>query len=102
MGRFATLNFVFLKQKSMKTAIGQNPSLSGRKVIVLGGSSGLGLATAKAAAAEGANVTIVSGNRQRIDQALTQLQGHGHAEGYAIDLGLEENIKSFLDRKSVV
>ena len=80
----------------MKTTIGQNASIAGKKVIVLGGSSGLGLATAKAAADEGANVTIVSGNRQRIDQALAHLQGH--CEGHAIDLSIEENIKSFFEK----
>ena len=79
----------------MKTPIGQYSSLSGKKVIVLGGSSGLGLATAIAAAAEGANITIVSGNRQRIDQALTQLPGG--SEGHAIDLNITDNIKQFFE-----
>jgi NAD(P)-dependent dehydrogenase (short-subunit alcohol dehydrogenase family) len=69
------------------------PALKGKKVTILGGSSGIGLATAKAAAAEGAQVTIVSGNRQRIDNALKELpQG---AEGHVADLGNEESIKSF-------
>lgn len=69
------------------------PALKGKKVIILGGSSGIGLATAKAAAAEDAQVTIVSGNRQRIDNALKELpQG---TEGHAIDLGSEEQIRRF-------
>ncbi|HEY4286192.1 MAG TPA: hypothetical protein VGN00_03745 [Puia sp.] len=34
-----------------------HPTLAGKKVIILGGTSGIGLATAKAAAAEGAIVT---------------------------------------------
>jgi NAD(P)-dependent dehydrogenase (short-subunit alcohol dehydrogenase family) len=80
----------------MQRSIGQNSSICGRKVIVLGGSSGLGLATAKAAAAEGAKVCIVSGNRHRIDQALTHLPGD--SEGYAIDLSMEENIRSFFEK----
>src|SRR5258708_18271865 len=71
-------------------------SLSGRKVIILGGSSGLGLATAKAAAAEGAKVMIVSGNRQRIDQALTELPKD--SEGYAADLSKEKNIAAFFEK----
>ncbi len=62
-------------------------------MIVLGASSGIGLATAKAAAAEGAQVTIVSGNRQRMEQALKELlEG---SEGYAVDLSKEENIRNF-------
>ena len=38
----------------MKAAINNLSALTGKKVIILGGSSGLGLATAKAAAKEGA------------------------------------------------
>ena len=38
-------------------------SLTGKRVVLLGASSGLGLATAQAAAADGAKVVIVSGNR---------------------------------------
>ena len=68
-------------------------TLTGKKVMVLGGSSGIGLATAKAAAAEGAQVTIVSGNRERIDQALKELPAG--SEGHAVDLGNEAAIRAF-------
>lgn len=74
----------------------QISALSGRKVIILGGSSGLGLATAKAAAAEGAKVVIVSGNQQRIDQALAVLPKGN--EGYAADLSKEKNIAAFFEK----
>lgn len=69
------------------------PALTGKKVMVLGGSSGIGLATAKAAAAEGAQVSIVSGNRQRIDKALAVLPAN--AAGEVADLGDEAAIKQF-------
>ncbi len=71
-------------------------ALSGKKVVILGGSSGLGLATAEAAAAEGAKVVIVSGNQQRIDQALQSLPEG--SEGYAADLGKEDNIRTFFEK----
>ncbi|WP_158799840.1 SDR family oxidoreductase [Pedobacter sp. L105] len=74
----------------------QYGSLSGKKVILLGGTSGLGLATAKAAAAEGANVILVSSNLQRVQEVLKELPEG--SEGYAVDLGLEENIKNFFER----
>ncbi len=67
--------------------------LTGKRVILLGGSSGIGLATAKMAAAEGATGVIVSGNRHRVDQALKELPAG--SEGYAVDLGKEENIRDF-------
>lgn len=68
-------------------------ALTGKKVILLGGSSGLGLATAIAAAVEGAKVVIVSGNQQRINEALKKLPAG--SEGYAVDLSNEQNIKNF-------
>src|SRR4051812_33751633 len=71
----------------------KNNSLQGKRVIILGGSSGLGLATARAAAAQGAILTIVSGNRTRIDEALTQLPKN--STGAAVDLNREENIRTF-------
>ncbi|HEY9045301.1 MAG TPA: SDR family oxidoreductase [Ohtaekwangia sp.] len=71
----------------------QNRSLAGKKVIVLGGTSGIGLAAAKAAAAEGAQVSVVSSNKQRVDQALLELPAG--STGYAIDLSNEKNIKDF-------
>jgi len=67
--------------------------LTGKKVILLGASSGIGLATARKAATEGASIVIVSGNRQRIDQALKELPAG--SEGYAVDLSKEEDIKRF-------
>ena len=73
----------------------KNSVLKDKKVIVLGGSSGLGLATAKAAAGEGARVIIVSSNQQRINEALKELPKS--SEGYAVDLSKEENIKNFFD-----
>jgi NAD(P)-dependent dehydrogenase (short-subunit alcohol dehydrogenase family) len=68
-------------------------TLTGSRVILLGGSSGIGLATAKKVAAEGAGVVIVSGNRHRVDEALKELPAG--SEGYAIDLSQEENIRDF-------
>lgn len=71
-------------------------ALSGKRIIILGGSSGLGLATAKAAGAEGAKVIIVSGNQQRIEDALQALPKG--SEGYAADLSKEDNIKTFFGK----
>jgi len=68
-----------------------NSTLKDKKVIILGGSSGLGLATAQTAAEEGAIVTIVSSSRQRIDKALRQLPAN--ATGHVIDLSQEKNIR---------
>jgi NAD(P)-dependent dehydrogenase (short-subunit alcohol dehydrogenase family) len=71
-------------------------SLEGKRVLLLGGSSGIGLATAKAAAEEGAKVIIVSGNQQRINGVLQELPED--SEGYAVDLSNEQNIKDFFEQ----
>jgi NAD(P)-dependent dehydrogenase (short-subunit alcohol dehydrogenase family) len=70
--------------------------LAGKQVVILGGSSGLGLATAKSAANAGASVMIVSGNQKNIDNALKELPAG--SKGSAIDLRKEENIKAFFEQ----
>jgi NAD(P)-dependent dehydrogenase (short-subunit alcohol dehydrogenase family) len=59
-------------------------TLSGQRIVVLGGSSGIGFATARAAAREGAAVVIASSRKARIDQALATLPAG--TEGHVIDL----------------
>ncbi len=59
-------------------------ALNGERIVVLGGSSGIGLATAQAAAREGATVVIASSRKARIDQALATLPAG--SEGHVLDL----------------
>ena len=47
--------------------------LAGKKVVVVGGSSGIGLATAEMARREGADVIIASRNVERLDKAAGTL-----------------------------
>jgi len=68
-------------------------SLAGKKVVVLGGTSGIGLATATAAADEGAQVTVASSNPARVEQALKQLPAS--AAGKVVDLSREDEIEKF-------
>jgi NAD(P)-dependent dehydrogenase (short-subunit alcohol dehydrogenase family) len=47
--------------------------LGGKKVVVVGGSSGIGLATAEFAKSEGADVVIASRNAERLNAAAARL-----------------------------
>ena len=47
--------------------------LAGKKVVVVGGSSGMGLSTAEMARREGADVIIASRNVERLDKAAEAL-----------------------------
>ena len=47
--------------------------LAGQKVVVVGGSSGIGLSTAELAKSEGADVTIASRNAERLKAAAEKL-----------------------------
>ena len=67
--------------------------LTNKRVVVLGGSAGIGLATAQAAAAEGAQVLIASSSQARLDQALATLPAG--SQGHALDLSKEAQIKDF-------
>ncbi|MCU1226384.1 MAG: short-chain dehydrogenase/reductase [Edaphobacter sp.] len=67
--------------------------LKGKKVVVLGGTSGLGLAAAKAAAAEGAHVVVCSRHRANVDKALLELPSN--AEGAALDVTDEGALQQF-------
>jgi NAD(P)-dependent dehydrogenase (short-subunit alcohol dehydrogenase family) len=73
----------------------QTKPLAGKRVIILGGSAGLGLATAKLAASEGASIVIISSNQQRINKALEELPKG--STGFAVDLSHEDNIKNFFE-----
>jgi NAD(P)-dependent dehydrogenase (short-subunit alcohol dehydrogenase family) len=59
-------------------------TLNEKRIVVLGGSSGIGLATAQAAAREGAMVVIASSRKTRIDDALATLPTG--TEGHVLDL----------------
>jgi NAD(P)-dependent dehydrogenase (short-subunit alcohol dehydrogenase family) len=54
-------------------AVRHEPALAGQTVVVIGGSSGIGLETARRARSEGANVVLSGRDRQRLDDAAREL-----------------------------
>ena len=68
-------------------------SLKGTRVLVLGGSSGIGLATARGAAAAGAKVTVASRSGDRVNAAVAQV-GQG-ATGVPLDTTNDAALEAF-------
>jgi NAD(P)-dependent dehydrogenase (short-subunit alcohol dehydrogenase family) len=67
--------------------------LSEKRIVVLGGSSGIGLAVAQQVVARGGRATIASSNADRVKQAVATLDGK--AEGHTLDLSNERDIQDF-------
>jgi len=63
-------------------------SLAGKKVVVVGGSSGIGLATAELARQEGADVVVASRNAQRLKAAADNIG----ATDIAADVTSDESV----------
>jgi NAD(P)-dependent dehydrogenase (short-subunit alcohol dehydrogenase family) len=71
-------------------------TLDDQKIVVIGGSSGMGLATARAAALDGAEVTIASSRQGRVDAALGELPTG--CVGEALDVRDEAEVASLFER----
>jgi NAD(P)-dependent dehydrogenase (short-subunit alcohol dehydrogenase family) len=71
-------------------------TLDGHKIVVIGGSSGMGLATARAAALDGAEVTIASSRQERVDAALGELPDG--CVGTALDVRDETQVAALFER----
>src|SRR5260370_35218250 len=67
--------------------------LQQKRVVVGGGSSGIGLAVAQQAASQGAKVVIVSSNAERIQKAVECISGE--AQGQAVDVSDEGAVATF-------
>lgn len=68
----------------------------GQKIVVIGGSSGMGLATAKMAAAEGAAVVIGSRSEEKLKKAAAQIKGS--VEALSVNVMEEKSVKAFFDK----
>jgi len=73
--------------------------LEGSRVLVIGGSSGIGFAVAKAAHAQGAHITIASSSADKLGRAVERLKG---AEGVRLDVTDEAAVQSFFESSGPV
>jgi NAD(P)-dependent dehydrogenase (short-subunit alcohol dehydrogenase family) len=70
------------------------PSLAGQTVVVMGGTAGIGLETARLARAEGAEVILTARNRERLERVAGELGAQGSA---AFDVTDPEALGRFFD-----
>ena len=70
-------------------------ALTDQRVVIIGGSSGMGLATARAAAEAGAVVTIASSDKERLDAALAGLPDR--CDGIVVDTRGEADIAALFE-----
>ena len=71
-------------------------TLTGQKVVVIGGASGVGYAVAQAALAAGAQVVVGSSQAPRIEAAAAKLGGG--AKGITVDVKDEASVAAFFDK----
>lgn len=67
-----------------------------QRVVIVGGSSGIGLAVAEQAAARGAKVVITSSNAERVHKAVKSIGGE--AQGEAVDVSDERAVEHFFTK----
>src|SRR5690242_21838584 len=66
-------------------AIQREPELVGQTVVVIGGSAGIGLATARRARAEGGQVVLTGRDPDRLQQAASELDARASVAFDATD-----------------
>ncbi|WP_274652711.1 SDR family oxidoreductase [Paenibacillus humicola] len=72
-------------------------NLSGQRVILMGGTSGIGLAAAGLLAASGAEVIVSGRDPAKLEEALRSLGSQ--ARGERLDAGSPEQVKAFFERQ---
>ena len=79
--------------------MGSGNGLQNKRVVVLGGSSGIGFAVANLAASQGAKVVIASSNSERVQRAIASVGGE--ALGRVVDVSEERNVATFFTKLGV-
>src|ERR1700722_12794753 len=66
-------------EMSTRVSVGREPRLLGQTVVLIGGSAGIGLETARAARAEGAEVVLTGRDPERLKQAALDVDARSTA-----------------------
>lgn len=75
----------------------EQPSLSGRRVVVTGGTTGIGRAIAVLLASEGAKLFVCGRTPQHLGDALARIREVGEGDGINVDLTKRDDVRGFFD-----
>jgi NAD(P)-dependent dehydrogenase (short-subunit alcohol dehydrogenase family) len=78
---------------------GRNMKLAGKKALITGGNSGIGLATARLFIEEGAHVAITGRDQKTLDEAIAELGPS--ARGYRADVTVAEDRKQLFSALAI-
>ena len=70
--------------------------LAGKTVLVTGGGSGIGLATAKLLLAEGARVVVAGRDAAKLQRAAESLKAGDHVLAHAADVSKSEQVAALV------
>lgn len=70
--------------------------LQNHRAVIVGGTSGIGLETAKLFLSQGARVTVASRSQEKVNAAVHELGST--AQGYALDFQDESGLKQFFEK----
>ncbi|HET8979740.1 MAG TPA: SDR family oxidoreductase [Solirubrobacteraceae bacterium] len=83
-----------MSAETVSGSVGREPELLGQTVVVIGGSAGIGLETARKARAEGADVVLTGRDPQRLGRAALDVDARSTA---AFDANDAAALKRFFD-----
>lgn len=73
------------------------PSLEGKRVLISGGTTGIGRAIAILLASEGAKVFVCGRTPEHLDDALQRIREVGEGDGINVDLTRQEEVERFVN-----
>ena len=75
----------------------EQPSLEGRRVLITGGTTGIGRAIAVLLASEGAKVFVCGRDPRHLEDALQRIREVGAGDGVSLDLAKRECVEKFFE-----
>jgi NAD(P)-dependent dehydrogenase (short-subunit alcohol dehydrogenase family) len=72
--------------------------LASTRILIIGGTSGIGYGVAKAALAEGATVIVASSSATKVASAKERLSGGERVLGEVVDVSKEGDVKALFER----